>query len=263
MNKIGAYCVAWQTVLAEQDLVTVKLTTFNLIYAMIAATIISLILIPYPLMALIVMLTVGQILFGVMGYVSLWGQSLNVTAMMALILAVGFSVDNAAHLCHSFMTAPLKTDGVTIFIRDGKTMEYTPTNERKARVLYALNAVGLPIIGGNMTTLLGMLPLASANSTVVMALFKVISLVMLFGMSHSIIYLPVVLSLIGPLGYRGTNDAEKELSAPTTSKAEDAKQPDAGHVTVNSTASTATNVSNHQLDEVIDAEGKTIEQVHD
>ena len=193
----------------------VELSIRNLLYVMLAATAISLVLLPYPLMALIVMVTVGQVLFGVMGYAILWGLSLNVPTMLSLILAVGFSVDNAAHFCHSFVTAPLKTDGVTIFIRDGKTMEYSPTNERKARVLYTLNAMGLPIIAGNLTTFIGMLPLATANSQIVISIFKVLSLVMLFGMSHSIIYLPVLLSLIGPLGYKKPNIAHNESSTAT------------------------------------------------
>ena len=178
---------------------TVELMGWHLLYLMIAVAVLSFILIPHPLMALIVMLSVGQILFGVIGYVSLWGLSLNVTSMLSLILAVGFSSNNSAHFCHSFMTAPLKTDG------DQKTMDYSVTNERKARVLYALNAVGVPIINGNLTTMSGLVPLAMARSQITLSLFKVLTLVMTFGMWHTMINLPILLSLIGPLGHEKAN----------------------------------------------------------
>ena len=226
-----------------------KLTTFTLMYAMIAATVISLILISYPSMALIVMLTVGQILFGVLGYASLWGLNLNFTAMVAIVMAVGFSVDNAAHFCHSFMTAPLKTDGTTIFLGDNKTMEYSTANERKARVLYALNAVGMPIIAGNLSTFIAILPLGTAKSQVVLAIFKVISLVMLFGMSHSIIYLPVMLSIVGPLGFDKFSDQSNGLSSNKDKNAE-VKGVGNLHIPVHSTATTA---SGHHVDELMKA----------
>ena len=192
--------------MAEQDLIAFELSVWTLLYIMIAVTVISLCLIPYPLMALITMLSVGQILFGVMGYVSLWGQSLNGTLLMCLMLAAGFSIDYVAHFCHSFITAPLNTNGVTIFLRDQVTMDYSPANERKARVHYALNAVGIPMMKGYMMTMIGLLPLAMAKSEIIIDTFKVLILVMIFGIYHIMIYLPVLLSLIGPSGYRESND---------------------------------------------------------
>ena len=233
--------------MTEQEVVTVELTVFSLLYAMSAATIISLILIPYPLMALIVMLTVGQILFGVMGYVSLWGLSLNITAMMSMILAVGFSVDNAAHFCHSFMMAPLKTDGVTIFLGEQNTMNYSTKNERKARVLYALNAVGMPILNGNVTTMIGLAPLAMAQSEIVLSLFKVLTLVMIFGMWHSMIYLPVLLSLIGPLG-RKKSDVFPNASSTTPTPGSKSIPSSKPHHPVNTATTT---VSAHHVDELM------------
>ena len=206
-SALGTYYYLFSAMFAASDLVTIQQTVQSLIYAMIAASVISIILIPYPLMALIVMWTVGQILFGVMGYMSLWGLPINTTTMINVVLAVGFSVDNAAHFCHSFMNAPLNSDGKTIFIGEGQTMEYSARNERKARVLYALNAVGMPIFAGDISTIIALLPLSTADSQIFISFFKCVTLVMLFGVSHAVVYLPVVLSMIGPLGY-GNEESE-------------------------------------------------------
>ena len=99
---------------------------------MSAACVLTIIIIPYPLMALFVMITVGQILYGVLGYMSLWGLPINTTTMINVVISVGFSVDNAAHFCHAFMNAPLNTDGVMIYIDKKKSLFYTKQNERYA-----------------------------------------------------------------------------------------------------------------------------------
>ena len=178
---------------------------------MSAACILTIIIIPYPLMAVIVMLTVGQILYGVLGYMSLWGLPINTTTMINVVISVGFSVDNAAHFCHSFMNAPLNTDGVMIYIDNKKSLFYTKQNERYTRVLYALNAVGMPIIAGDLSTIVALLPLAGAQSEIFLSFWKCISLVMLFGAAHAVLYLPVILSMIGPLGFNSIIRADSSL----------------------------------------------------
>merc|ERR1711973_633424 len=105
------------------------------------------------------------------------------------------------------MNAPLNTDGKKIYIAKGETLEYSASNERKARVLYALNAVGMPIFAGDISTIIALLPLSTADSQIFVSFFKCVTLVMLFGVSHAIVYLPVVLSMIGPLGY-GNEESE-------------------------------------------------------
>ena len=198
---------------AESDLVTIQQTIYNLLYAGIAAFLLAIIIIPYPLMAIIVMLTVAQILFGVLGYMSLWGLPINTTTMINVVISVGFSVDNAAHFCHAFMNAPLRTDGVIIYIDNKNTKLYTKENERYARVLYALNAVGMPILAGDLSTIVALLPLAGAQSEIFLSFWKCIVLVMLFGASHAVLYLPVVLSVIGPLGFNNIIQNDSSLKA--------------------------------------------------
>mmetsp|Transcript_73813 Transcript_73813/g.90617 ORF Transcript_73813/g.90617 Transcript_73813/m.90617 type:complete len:105 (-) Transcript_73813:32-346(-) len=74
-----------------------------------------------------------------------------------------------------------------------------PNKERKYRIIYALNAVGLPIIAGDITTVCGLIPIATATSAIFTAFFKCLLLVMMFGMMHALFYLPVILSFVGPV----------------------------------------------------------------
>eukprot|EP01084_Bolivina_argentea_P160138 278870_1 len=200
-GSLGVYYFSFSALFAESDLVTIKQTIYNLLYASIAACFITIILIPYPLMALIVMTTVAQILYGVLGYMSLWGLPINTTTMINVVISVGFSVDNAAHFCHAFMNAPINTDGIVIYIDKKNTKLYTKESERYVRVLYALNAVGMPILLGDISTIVALLPLISAESEIFISFFKCILLVMSFGASYAVLYLPVILSMFGPLGH--------------------------------------------------------------
>jgi len=189
-DDLGVYYNLFITVVAESDLVTVEETIRNLAYASAAALIISLLLIPYPKMTIFVMTTVGQILFGVLGYMSLWGLPINTTTMINMVMSVGFSVDNAAHFCHAFITAPI----------NDIPHKLTVKQERNARVLFALNSVGMPILAGDMSTIVALLPLVSSTSEIFISFWKCISLVMIFGAGYAVLYLPVVLSVIGPVG---------------------------------------------------------------
>ena len=199
-EDLGVYYWLYITVAAESDLVTVEQTIRSLAYASAAAFVISLILIPYPKMTIFVMTTVGQILFGVLGYMSLWGLPINTTTMINVVLCVGFSIDNAAHFCHAFTTAPIKDI----------PHKLTTKQERNARVLFALNSVGMPILAGDISTMMALVPLAGSTSEIFVSFTKCISLVMMFGASYAVLYLPVVLSLIGPVGIDDILSEEKE-----------------------------------------------------
>jgi hypothetical protein len=67
--------------------------------------------------------------------------------------------------------------------------------ERIAASLYAL---GLPIVQGAVSTILGVVGLAFASSYLYFTFFKMIFLVIFLGALHGLILLPVLLSLFGP-----------------------------------------------------------------
>ena len=201
-NNLGLYYHEPLLVFCEADAIIFEQTLFNLLYAMGAAFIITILLVPYPFMSLIIMVTVAQILIGILGFMSLWGLPLNTNTMINLVISIGFSVDNAAHICHAY----IKLDTNKYF-----TNIATKAEERKERILYSLNAVGIPIICGDLSTIIAIIPLAGAQSEIFISFFKVLTLSMLFGILHAMIYLPVILSLIGPIQKKKNNDKLQPL----------------------------------------------------
>ncbi|XP_043202388.1 patched domain-containing protein 3-like, partial [Amphibalanus amphitrite] len=140
--------------------------------------VVSLIFIPNPVCSLWVAFSILSIEIGVIGYMTLWGVNLDSISMINLIMCIGFSVDFSAHISYAYMAA------------HGKTAD--------ERVRLCLHALGLPILQGGFSTILGVATLYFAPSYIFVTFFKTNFLVIFFGMVHGIFLLPVLLSLFGP-----------------------------------------------------------------
>lgn len=139
---------------------------------------ISFLFIPNVLCSLWVAFSIVSIELGVVGYMALWSVNLDSISMVNLIMCIGFSVDFTAHICYAYMSS-----------------KATSPKERVRESLYAL---GLPIIQGAVSTILGVSALILAGSYIFMVFFKMIFLVIVFGALHGMFLLPVLLSLFGP-----------------------------------------------------------------
>ncbi|KAJ6224071.1 hypothetical protein RDWZM_002616 [Blomia tropicalis] len=143
--------------------------------AAIVMMIISLIFIPSPSCAIWVAFSIISIEIGVIGYMTLWNVNLDSISMINLIMCIGFSVDFSAHISYAY---------------------YSCDEDRpRDRVRSALASLGMPIFQGSVSTVLGIIALAFAPSYVFVTFFKTVFLVMLFGATHGILLLPVLLSL--------------------------------------------------------------------
>lgn len=139
---------------------------------------VSFIFIPNVLCSLWVAFSVISIELGVAGYMALWNVNLDSISMINLIMCIGFSVDYTAHICYAYMSSKAKTP-----------------DEKVKECLYAL---GLPILQGSISTILGVLALILAESYIFLVFFKMVFLVVFFGAMHGLFLLPVLLSLFGP-----------------------------------------------------------------
>lgn len=138
----------------------------------------SFIFIPNMLCSFWVAFSVISIELGVTGYMALWDVNLDSISMINLIMCIGFSVDFTAHICYTYMASKMKTPA--------------------ARVREALYSLGLPILQGSSSTILGVVALLLAQSYIFLVFFKMIFLVIFFGAMHGLFLLPVLLSLFGP-----------------------------------------------------------------
>lgn len=150
---------------------------------------ISFIFIPNFLCSLWVALSIISIELGVAGYMSLWDVNLDSISMINLIMCIGFSVDFTAHICYSYMSSKARRP-------DDKVKE-------------ALYSLGMPIMQGATSTILGCIGLLLADSYIFLVFFKMIFLVIFFGAMHGLFLLPVLLSLFGP----GSCTSELELQS--------------------------------------------------
>lgn len=71
--------------------------------------------------------------------------------------------------------------------------------KRGLRAFEAVLLVGGPLLHGALSTQLSVVPLAFVDSPVLAVFFKMTTLVIIIGVTHGLLLLPVLLSLIGPL----------------------------------------------------------------
>ena len=146
--------------------------------AVAAMTVVTILFMPYPILVFLVILNMLMILVGIFGFMYYWNLSLSSITMVQLVMTVGFSVDFSAHICHAFISVS--------------------GQNKIERVHKALDRAGGPIMNAAFSSIVGILMLLGSSGYIFHTFFKVMFLVMLFGLLHSVLFLPVVLSLIGP-----------------------------------------------------------------
>ena len=157
--------------------------------ALVAIFIVTCLFMPHPLLIFYVTVAVFMIMIGVFGFLFYVDVALSAITMVHLIMSIGFSVDFAAHICHGFMTA------------NGET--------RHERVRQAIDTTGAPIFHGFVSSCLGILVLAFAKSYIFRTFAKVMALVLVFGITHALLLLTVILSWLGPAKLNIVNDSKK------------------------------------------------------
>ncbi|XP_035695770.1 patched domain-containing protein 3-like [Branchiostoma floridae] len=164
----------------DQYIAILPNTLQNLGIATAAMLVVSLFLMPHVVNAVWVTLAIVSICTGVLGFMTLWSVNLDSVSMINLIMCIGFSVDFSAHIVYSFVTSKERS--------------------RDARAVHALYSLGVPILQGSLSTILGVSALSTAPSYGFRTFFKTVFLVMVFGLVHGIVFLPVMLSCLGPQG---------------------------------------------------------------
>ena len=121
----------------------------------------------------------SSILVGLIGFMNLWSLTLSSITMIELIMSVGFCVDFSAHICHAFIAK-------------------SGFGNRSRRAYKACLIVGIPIFNSALSTIIGLSLLAFCHSYIFISFFKTMTILMVLGVLNSLIFLPILLSLIGP-----------------------------------------------------------------
>ncbi|XP_078575712.1 patched domain-containing protein 3-like [Branchiostoma floridae x Branchiostoma japonicum] len=150
----------------------------NVITALVSMMLVTLLFVPKPVYSLWIGFCILSIDVGVLGFMSLWGISLEPVAVSIFTVSIGFSVDYAAHTTVHFAVS--QNEG------------------RREKAIRALCEVQLPVVLGAASTALCMLPAGLGSTYVFTLLFKVIILVIVIGCAHGLVFLPAALSVLGP-----------------------------------------------------------------
>ncbi|XP_068204799.1 patched domain-containing protein 3-like [Palaemon carinicauda] len=181
MNFSG-YAKPWSRAYAEweTDKIIVEELYRNMSLALIVVFIVTLILIASISTSILVLICVLFTLVDVGALMHWWGLTIDTVSCIDLVLAIGLCVDYAAHVGHSFMTK---------------------TGSRNQRAAKTIETIGPAVLSGGFSTVLSFIFLSNSGSHVFLTFFKVFFAVSLYGLYHGLIFLPVILSFIGPDPY--------------------------------------------------------------
>uniref|UniRef100_A0AAF5PZN4 SSD domain-containing protein n=1 Tax=Wuchereria bancrofti TaxID=6293 RepID=A0AAF5PZN4_WUCBA len=158
----------------DQYAIVISNTIQNILIALVVMIIIAMLLIPQPLCSVWVAFSIASIDLGVIGFMTLWDVNLDAISMITIIMSIGFSVDYSAHITYGYVISA----------------ESTP----EQRVKTALGALGWPVTQGAMSTILAVVVLADIPAYMIVTFFKTVSLSIVLGLLHGLVFLPVMLS---------------------------------------------------------------------
>ncbi|CAG9837321.1 unnamed protein product [Diabrotica balteata] len=118
----------------------------------------------------------------VCGLMQRWGVNVDLVSCIGLELAIGLCVDYATHVGHTFLT-----------VSEGN---------RQERVIKTVTSIGSAVLYGGLSTFIGVSMMSFSRAYTFQSFFKIFFLVIVFGLFHGIVLLPVILSFIGPSPYK-------------------------------------------------------------
>lgn len=116
-----------------------------------------------------------------LGTLQLAGMYINAVTYICLVISIGLMVDFIVHVLLRYYESKEKT--------------------REAKVIDTLETMGASILVGGLSTSLGVLPMALSTSNIMGTVFISFFAMISIGVLHGLIFLPVVLSVFGPLSH--------------------------------------------------------------
>lgn len=134
-----------------------------------------------------------------LGFLQWFGIKVNPVTYVTIVMAIGLMVDYLLHVLLRYYETP---------------------GNRTEKVVQVIRSMGASVMLGGVTTFLGTIPLAFSTSEIFRTVFIAFISLVVLGISHGLILLPVLLSVIGPEEQIYMGSQITASTSPTTSAAE-------------------------------------------
>ncbi|KAK6013101.1 hypothetical protein OSTOST_21644, partial [Ostertagia ostertagi] len=164
----------------------VPTTMQSALFTFISMFVVAVLFISHPPTLFVATLSILSTSIGVFGLMSLMGAELDPIMMSATVMSIGFSVDIPSHISYHYYQTGKETNCV------------------KARLKKTVAAVGFPIMQASLSTTLCVLSFFFVQLHMSKIFAQCMLLVVLIGMIHGLLIIPVIFNLIAALPYRYT-----------------------------------------------------------
>jgi Niemann-Pick C1 protein len=151
--------------------------TLNTVIGVASVTILAFLLIPHWSAAVFVLPITCVLYVDILGFMQWLGVHINAVSYVAMVMSIGLVVDFIMHVLLRY---------------------YECHGNRREKTIELLRTMGSSVLVGGISTFLGTLPLAFSTSQIFTTIFITFLALVLFGVTHGLVVMPVLLSMLGP-----------------------------------------------------------------
>ncbi|CAB9508257.1 Pick C1-like protein 1 [Seminavis robusta] len=150
---------------------------FTSLMGVLSVNLIALFFIPHWTAVLFIFPFISLLYINMLGFLYISGVQINAISYITLVMSIGLMVDYIMHILMRY---------------------YDSKGTREERVRETMSSMGASIFLGAASTFLGIMALALSTSDILQNIFVSVVGLISFGVVNGLIFLPVVLSLVGP-----------------------------------------------------------------